>query len=189
MSKATRHTGQGFTVLELIIVIAIVGILAAIAVPSIARIAPNQRVASDAKMMGGLLQKARLRAATAQKPMRVVVVCKADPCWAEMQSAEYVGEDLDSWQTVTGTRMTFNTGVGVTDYSAAPTFDGSAKAPAGVRYAIIMPDSTVRSDPKPFKLFLYNKNLTTELKPGWVIDLGRDTGRIQTARAEFTVTP
>jgi prepilin-type N-terminal cleavage/methylation domain-containing protein len=187
MSTSTRKSALGFTLIELIVVIGIVGILALIAYPAMSRIIPNQRVSSEAKQLDSLMQKARLRAATAQKPVRVVVNCSVNPCWFEMQYAVYTESAVTSWRTETGSRHTLNNGVTIANSQATYDFDGAGPAPAGVHYAIFMPDSRVYSDPRPFDVFFYHITSTGAEKPGWRLSLGADSGRVTTRRQNLTV--
>ncbi|MDR1315209.1 MAG: prepilin-type N-terminal cleavage/methylation domain-containing protein [Deltaproteobacteria bacterium] len=187
MSALTRKAPRGFTLIELLVVIAIVGILSLICYPAISRLVPNQRVSSEAKQVDAVMQKARLRAATAQRPVRVVLNCSASPCWVELQAAVYTLASVTSWAAEPGSRHFFAEGVAIANWSADYEFDGASAAPLGVRYAIFMPDSRVFSDPRPFDLFFYHGTQTEPDKNGWRLTVGSDSGRVNTRRETLTV--
>ncbi|MDR3155254.1 MAG: prepilin-type N-terminal cleavage/methylation domain-containing protein [Deltaproteobacteria bacterium] len=187
MSIPPEKARSAFTLFELLVVIAIVGILSLIAYPLLSRILPDSRVSSEVKQTDSYMQKARLKAATVQKPVRVVISCAEDPCWIESQTAVYTGSAVTGWQADTGSRRRFAKGVSVADIAASPAHDGASKAPAGVRYAIFMPDSRVYSDPRPFDLFFYPSAVTSAEKRGWRLTVGPDSGRVNTARADLTL--
>jgi prepilin-type N-terminal cleavage/methylation domain-containing protein len=64
---------RGFTVLELVVVIAIILILSAILAPKMAQIIDTQKLASNAQAYSGLLQQARARAVQDNHPYQVLV--------------------------------------------------------------------------------------------------------------------
>ncbi|MDR1041669.1 MAG: prepilin-type N-terminal cleavage/methylation domain-containing protein [Deltaproteobacteria bacterium] len=189
MSASPRHAPRGFTLIELLVVIAIVGILSLICYPAMSRLVPNQRVSGEAKQVDAIMQKARLRAATAQRPVRVVLNCASTPCWVEMQAAVYTLESVTSWAAEAGTRHAFNSDVTVANWASSVEYDGASAAPLGVRYAIFMPDSRVYSDPRPFDLFFYHRTSTEAVKPGWRLTLGADSGRVNTRREQLNLVP
>jgi Tfp pilus assembly protein FimT len=174
--------------MELIVVISIVGILAMVSYPLMNRLLPNQRVSGEAKKVESFMQRARSKASNLQKPIRVVVNCTANPCWIESQRARYNEKVVDGWDSE-GDRRYFNTSVAVTNSrplipSAPPlAFDGSATFP-GIHYAIYMPDGRVYSDPRPFDIFLYDRNLDPLTNPtdGWRVTVSNDSGRINSKR-------
>jgi Tfp pilus assembly protein FimT len=175
--------------MELLTVIAIIGILAAISFPALSRMVPNQKLSSDAKSVDAILQKARLRAATSQKPIRVVLNCSASPCWIELQAATYLNSSVSGWNSVENERYVFNSSTSVSNSSTTYAFDGASAAPAGVRYAIFMPDSRVYSDPKPFDVFLYLGSASgVNPKNGWRITLSSDSGRVNSKKESLTIT-
>jgi prepilin-type N-terminal cleavage/methylation domain-containing protein len=191
MTAATRNQSRGFTLVELLAVIAIVGILALITFPALARFVPNQRVSGEAKQVDAIMQRARLRAATSQKPVRVVVNCSGIPCWAEIQLARYTFGAVSGWEQEPGTRHPFSDDVTAVRRATggAYSYDGATAAPNGVFYAIFMPDSRVFSDPRPFDVFFYHRATTTLMKQGWRLSLGPDSGRVSTAKISMEVTP
>ena len=69
--KAYRHRQAGFTVLELIVVIVVISILAAIAVPNIIDWLPNYRLKSAARDLVSNMQKARMEAVSGNKDVVV----------------------------------------------------------------------------------------------------------------------
>jgi prepilin-type N-terminal cleavage/methylation domain-containing protein len=67
-AAAAKRNADGFTLLELVTVVAILGILAAMATPSMVRMLQQQETKSSAAAMAGLLSDARERAVTEGTP-------------------------------------------------------------------------------------------------------------------------
>ncbi|MDR1109711.1 MAG: prepilin-type N-terminal cleavage/methylation domain-containing protein [Deltaproteobacteria bacterium] len=171
----------GFSLLELIVGMAVIAILAGITYAGLSRYIPRYRVRAEAKVYDGLLQKARLLAATSQKPVRVVLDCaKAvnDACLVNTQIASYTGAEVTDWRSVPNGDHELHPDVMAAKTPTPSTYDGSASY-AGKYWTIFMPDSRVYSDPRPFALFFHIAGADTgQLTPGWQISVSNDAGRI-----------
>jgi prepilin-type N-terminal cleavage/methylation domain-containing protein len=187
---------KGFSLIELLAVIAIIAILALIIFPSLMRFLPNSRVRADSRALATVMQKARLRAATIQKPIRVVLNCTQKPCFVDMQAAIYgnptLGEDGSSvkgWTSINEERHRFNDNVSAIKLpsACATCYDGAVTV-AGVTYAIFMPGSHVFSDPRPYEIFLYYNQGTAAVRPGWRLSVSNDSGRVITKRDEVGIS-
>ncbi|MDR2354530.1 MAG: prepilin-type N-terminal cleavage/methylation domain-containing protein [Deltaproteobacteria bacterium] len=183
-SKSNKNK-SGFSLIELLIVIGIIAVLSLIAFPVLSRIIPGQRTANDAQRVEAYMQKARLRAATSSKPIRVVLNCSASPCWIEIQSAIYAGGTVTGWKADIGDHYTFSRDVKFMNSQASSSYDGANRAPSGVGYAIFMPDSRVYSDPRPFDIFIYYIS-SNNPKAGYQVSLSNDSGRVNSKRASLT---
>lgn len=62
---------RGFTLIEVLIVVTLVGILLGVAIPSVGRQVTNDRVQRSAMLVQGLLEEASLQAARRRAPVRV----------------------------------------------------------------------------------------------------------------------
>mgnify|MGYP001459484704 CR=1 FL=1 len=82
-----RRRSAGLTLVELMIAIAVLGILATLAVPSLAERLARQRLASAAETLAMDLAEARVEAAASGQALHVVFDRGADWCWAVARSA------------------------------------------------------------------------------------------------------
>ena len=68
---------RGFTLLEILIVIGLIGILGAIAIPSLSEANARNAVWTASEAIGSQIRQARLKAVTRNTPFRVVFNCPA----------------------------------------------------------------------------------------------------------------
>ncbi|WP_042553337.1 MULTISPECIES: GspH/FimT family pseudopilin [Pseudomonas] len=103
--SAYSHTQRGFTLIELMIIIALVGIFAAIAVPSFTQFINKSRTQSFNNELLELLQFAR---ASAVERRTFVRACKEDTAWTVKKACTDtdVIRRLDIPSTITATTTT-----------------------------------------------------------------------------------
>jgi prepilin-type N-terminal cleavage/methylation domain-containing protein len=112
----------GFSTVELIVVIAIIGILMAIALPTYISLVPRGETKSDAQSTKQLFQKARLYASAIQRPVRVLLDCTeptrqagARPCRLEAQVPTFnANGTIKSWNLLPGGRVYLHKGTEIT---------------------------------------------------------------------------
>jgi prepilin-type N-terminal cleavage/methylation domain-containing protein len=107
---------RGFSLIEMIVVVAILGILSLIAVPSYLSLVPRQDVKSDAKAVANLMLRSRAAASNYQRPVRVLLDCTpetrqpgpggAKPCRLLAEAAIF-GENglIKGWATIRGSQV------------------------------------------------------------------------------------
>jgi type II secretion system protein H len=109
----------GFSLFELIVVVFIIGLLAAVAIPSLKEVLPNSRLNAETQRLSAFLRQARLRAANTQKAVRVSINCMnhvydfSRPCRALMETAVYEGGIFDGWMQLRDGRVELNNAVNV----------------------------------------------------------------------------
>lgn len=85
MSRADR-TSRGFTLIELVLVILIIGLLLAVVAPSLGGMLRSQKLDAAARTIAGMLKQARIYAASQAKPYRLVIDTDDNTCWLEVLS-------------------------------------------------------------------------------------------------------
>ena len=81
MPERRRH--PGFTLIELILVLVIIGLLLGIVAPSLGRLRASTRVDDTARQLRSLIELARSRAAEDGRPTRIVIDTQQHECWIE----------------------------------------------------------------------------------------------------------
>jgi prepilin-type N-terminal cleavage/methylation domain-containing protein len=175
--KNALQAGSGFTLIEFIIVAAIISILALIAAPFLISLVPRAELRNAAGDAATAMRQARLKAADSQKPSRVVLDCRdhslnrAKPCQARLDIAVFdkTGQ-LDRWVEVDGSRLELAVTVGVL---AAAGSTAVAKNPDHVFWAVFLPSSQVLASHDPFNLVFSSDKLPST----WRLSVNKHSGR------------
>ena len=77
------RTTRGFTLIELILVMLIIGLMLTVVVPSMGGLLKAQRLDQCARTIAGMLKEARVRAAGDAKAYRLVIDTEDSTCWLE----------------------------------------------------------------------------------------------------------
>ena len=184
------HMGlhSGFTLMEMIVICAILALLATLAVPAFMKIVPGFRVKTEASHVATVMRQARLKAANVQRPTRVVVDCRDHvaapvsapvPCMVNMYTAQYSGGVFDSWREVEGTRHAMHTQVLFINKPG-----GAATDLTNIFWAIFMPSSRVVSSHDPMTMVFVSEALNKDpARVSWEVNLNNGSGRTVLLRA------
>ena len=177
-----RPLRAGFSMMEMVVVVAIIALMALMAGPAITRLVPMQRLRGEAQNVATLLRQARLKAANAQKPTRVVLDCSGlsaappQPCWTLLETAKYEHGQVTDWTRADSGRRDL-------DYRARAAWqdpgaggDGLITRP-GVSWIIFMPSGRAYSNPRPFDLVFSATDLSGPRRTGWRLAVSSDSGR------------
>lgn len=118
-AKAGVRADKGFTLVELLIVVALMAVIAAIAVPSITKTLPHQRLNRAARDILSELNAARLKAITSNNKYKVVFTLNAYPALDTYRMYAYV---TGAW-TLETTRTTVTMPAGIDITAPTSTFE------------------------------------------------------------------
>lgn len=162
-----RSASRGFSLIEMLVVVGVLAILAAMAVPAMSSLLPRYQLQSSARSVANLMQEARLYAYNSQKPVRLVLDCQTSPCLAHFASAVYdKNGKLDEahvnsrgirspWEEVTGSRREMASTVNVAPATgSAGVYSGS---PDKVYWAVIFPAGRAKASHHPMRLAFTSK--------------------------------
>ncbi|MDR1676804.1 MAG: prepilin-type N-terminal cleavage/methylation domain-containing protein [Deltaproteobacteria bacterium] len=190
LSTQRKSLKAGFTVMELIVVMAIIVILSSVVYTNLEGIISDKRVRGDAVTLESYLQKGRQRATHTKRPNRVVINCsnsKAEHCLVSLQAAVIDKAVVSDWTNVPNEEYSFHEEVKVAALkSAFSTFDGS-KQTDNVYYVIFMPDQSVYCDPKPFDLFIYYGHPEYYGTSGYKVSVGFNNSRISLSKEKIKI--
>ena len=91
---------HGFTMLELIIVMAVIGMVVAVSVPRLGGAIANMKIRSAVRTCSAVLRYAKSMAVTTQQELKVSFILKADPEERDYYTYEKVSrkkQDSDEW--------------------------------------------------------------------------------------------
>ncbi|MDR1576633.1 MAG: prepilin-type N-terminal cleavage/methylation domain-containing protein [Deltaproteobacteria bacterium] len=185
--KNERH--PGFTLMEMIVVIAVVAILVVISYPLLKASKPEYEARGAARQLEGMLQKAKLMAANHQRPIRIVINCLrpsgADNCYVDLQEGVYTEDVVSGWEIRPEERLKLIPEIRLVKTVANALYDGQVSVP-NIFWVIFMPANNIFSDPRGFELFLYHQYQGQAEKNGWRLAINNVSGKIQLTQGTFT---
>jgi len=141
----SSRSEHGFTVVEVLMVVSMIGILAAMALPVMRDVTATIKLNEAARMVEREMQDARLKAVNANRVIRVRMNC---PSTGYIRSVEVLGTAADSAANRCTTTYPFP--APDTDIMTRPNFDGPVRTlPAGAAVSDVVlqfsPDGTAVS--------------------------------------------
>ncbi|MEW6266813.1 MAG: prepilin-type N-terminal cleavage/methylation domain-containing protein [Thermodesulfobacteriota bacterium] len=174
-----RRKRSGFTLIELMTVMIVFSVLAAIAVPTITAWLPNYRLRATARDVASSLQQARLRAASNSLEYRVIVNTGSAPYSIQIDKGN-LPSGSTAWTCDGSSYIEFTTDVIINSVTPAATNgnfpvcrpDGSRPVANGYQIIFLPNGSTAVGS--EFKVKLTNANGIR-----WEIKASNTTGRVK----------
>lgn len=173
----TWFLAPGFSLIEIMIVMFIVTILSMIAIPNLMNHAARQQVRTEAMNAATVMRQARLKAAVAQKPVRVVVDCAKLPCIMRSQLGKYSQGEIVGWADIAGTHRILDSNVRVIRSKPIGANPDGGSTQNGITWIIFATGGKALSNPRPFNLYFYNTVQHSASAPGWGLSVNNDSGR------------
>lgn len=171
--------------MELLTVMAIMVVLLSVAYPLFRSYKPDLTVRSGVQKLQGLLERARLKSATQNRPIRVVLNCTRpggfESCFIDLQSAIFKDSEVKDWDRDYGARQVLNRNVFVLKVDPKAPHDGKQNF-NNIFWAIFMPSGQVFSNPKPFGVYMYYDSVAAKKVKAWEIKVDPDNGRVDTRK-------
>src|SRR4051794_20871544 len=96
MSRITQHDTRGFSLIELMLTLAVAATLAAMAVPALNAVSDSTKLSTAAQQVERELQTARMKAVTNNTPLRIRTNC---PSTGYFRIVEKLGTAADTSAT------------------------------------------------------------------------------------------
>jgi prepilin-type N-terminal cleavage/methylation domain-containing protein len=177
----------GITLVEILAVVAVIGILAAVAVPNLARMAPYAELRNETRYLATAMREARLKAANSHKPVRVVLDCsRRDSPVCTLRSYAAIFEDdpdapaesgrFRGWAAMPSENAVHELAASVTVLPNADLNQGlGAKVTTdqNIFWAVFLPEGRMLGSHAPFRLLLASEGNTRRR----VLEVNGATGR------------
>ena len=184
-NKHLKSLRAGFSVVELMVVVIVIAVMAMAVIPLSMSILPYAQVRMEAQNAATVMRQARLKAASTQRPTRVVLDCRdhavnvAAPCTFTMQTASYSKGVLTGWDKVGIGGMDKKHPLNASVAVRAVTGDTSAS----IFWIIFMPSSRTYSSHSPYEIeFVPEKFKKSPTQGVWKLTVNNSSGRTTLSR-------